>query len=54
MIYQIYKKNGEDFELVQEFELESDMLVALSALKASVEDCHAEINKGSSSMILGV
>lgn len=54
MIYQIFKNNGDDFELVQECELEADMLLELANFRASGSEYKAELNKGSSSMVLGV
>lgn len=54
MIYLIFKKNGEDFELVKECEDMDEVQVKLAFLRASGGEYHAEINNGSSSMILGV
>jgi hypothetical protein len=54
MIYQIYKKNESDFELVGVFEVEADAMAELTTLRADGGDYHMELINGSFSTIMGV
>lgn len=54
MNYQIFKKNGEDFELVFESEDKDEMLVKLAFYRVDGGEYRAEMNFGSMAMTLGV
>lgn len=53
-MFQIFKKKGDDFELVHECEDHDEVLVKLAFFRVDGGEYIAELNKGSSSMVLGV
>lgn len=54
MIYQIFKKNGDDFELVHECETQDEALTKLAFLRVDGGEYKLELNGISNSTVLGV
>ena len=54
MIYQIFKKNGDDFELVHECETKDEALTKLAFLRVDGGEYRVELNNISMSAVLGV